>query len=206
MRARVLALVTIILGLGCGSLSAQWWGVKPRPSFHRADNDDKCGHDRDHDRGRDWRGHDRHDDDQCCDDDRRGHDRWGRGHDKDDDNCGDGGDSGTGGGATGSISGNVTGSNGAMAGWTIYLISSSNTTSTTTGTNGSYSFANLAAGTYTVCEANPSPDAEQLPANGSSSTAAPCSTGASYGFTITLAAGAASSGNNFVNGAGGIAF
>jgi len=208
MRARVLAVVTMILGLGYGSLSAQWWGSKAPQNFHHADNDDKCGHDRDR-----WgRDRDRHDNDQCCDDDHDGKrdrddDRWGRGHDHDDDKCGSSG-SGNGGGtqATGSISGAVSGSNGPVSGWTVYLISASSSTSTTTNASGAYSFANLAAGTYLVCESDPGSDQEELPANGSSASAAPCSTGAAYGFSLTLTAGGTLSGNNFVNGAGGLAF
>jgi hypothetical protein len=85
----------------------------------------------------------------------------------------------------------------------VYLTGPSSL-STTTGADGSFSFKNVAAGTYVVCEADPTPDAEQLPANGSSSNAVPCTTGAAFGYSVTLAAGGTISGLSFLNGSGGV--
>ncbi|HXQ29044.1 MAG TPA: carboxypeptidase regulatory-like domain-containing protein [Gemmatimonadales bacterium] len=169
--------------------------------------------------------HDRKDKDDCCDDDRDDHthglDRD-RGHDRDDHdaqcnaNGGKGGSgSGTGGSGSGgsgmgtgtaSISGTVSGDNGSMAGWKVYLTNSSGTTiSTTTDSTGAFSFANLAAGTYTVCEAAPAGSPEELPAEGSSASSTPCSSPyAGYGFSLTLSSGESVGGNSFFNGSGGV--
>ena len=217
MRARSLAVAMMILGVaGYSNASAQTWGGRPPVGYHRSGNDDKCRHDDDK-----WnkRGHDRHDDDRdCCDDDRRGDHgrrdrRWGwwgwgdhrdgHGNDKDDDK-----DCGAAPAASGTISGSVSGDNGAVSGWTVFLIpqGGGSGTSTTTSANGSFSFGNLAAGTYMVCESDPTPDAEQLPANCSSTTAAPCSTGAAYGYSLTISAGSILTGIDFLNGSGGVAF
>jgi hypothetical protein len=196
---------------GFGTLSSQTWGGRaPVRDVRQVKNDDKC---RDH---KGWGRHDRRDDQCCDDDDRRDHghrrwrDRWNRlfHHQdarQDDDNCStDGGDDNT----PGTVSGSVRGDNGAVSGWSVYLVAqggSSPAATSSTGSDGSYSFS-VAPGTYTVCEGDPSPDQEVLPANGSSASASPCAVGAGFGYLFTLEAGGAVAGLNFLNGSGGVAF
>lgn len=165
--------------------------------------------------------HGRKDKDDCCDDDRDAHahgvDRD-RGHDRDDHDAqctatggkggsgsGTGGSSGIGTG-TASVSGTVSGDNGATAGWKVYLINASGTAiSTTTDSSGAFSFPNLPAGSYTVCEAAPAGSPEELPASGSSASSTPCSSPyAGYGFSVTLSSGESVAGDTFFNGVGGV--
>src|SRR5262249_14966689 len=81
-----------------------------------------------------------------------------------------GGTGGTGGVQVGSVSGSVAGDNGAVSGWQIFLIAANGASqSTKTGGDGTFTFANVATGSYTVCEADPSPATEQIPAAGSAS-------------------------------------
>ncbi|HUL49899.1 MAG TPA: carboxypeptidase-like regulatory domain-containing protein [Gemmatimonadales bacterium] len=177
-----------------------------------------------------WFQHDQHDHDDC---DHRG--SWWNSrdcHDKDkhdvrpqdnnrrpDDNkkdkdChGNNGGSGgnTGGGSTGTpqpgaVSGSVAGDNGAVADWQIFLIGSTGASSSTrTAGDGTYSFTGVAPGTYMVCEADPSPAAEQIPAAGSASNSTAC-TGpyAAFGYSVTVGSGATVAGNTFFNGSGGV--
>jgi len=112
--------------------------------------------------------------------------------------------SGTGGGSAtpGSIAGTVTSDVGPIAGWSIYLIASSGTVTTTqTNASGAYSFANLQPGTYRVCEANPSPAFEALPGAATVNSTTCASPYASYGYSLTVTSGASLSGNNFQNAA-----
>ncbi|HUK21597.1 MAG TPA: carboxypeptidase-like regulatory domain-containing protein [Gemmatimonadales bacterium] len=156
-----------------------------------------CSHDKDaHDAGRqDPHGNDK---DKDCDKGKGG-------------GTGSGGTGGSAGGVGGTpqpatISGSVAGDNGAVADWQIFLISSTGASqSTKTAGDGTFSFTGVAAGTYMLCEADPSPAAEQIPAAGSASNSTAC-TGAyaAFGYSVTVAAGATSAGNSFLNGSGGV--
>jgi hypothetical protein len=230
MRARSLTVLTIILGfVAGGSLAAQARGHKPapKPSYRNVSNDDKCGHD--HER---WGRRDRRDDSQCCDDDqhdrrrygwRRWYDHWSRLlHHQDarqdaadcsgsGDDTGGGNDTGGGddGSGAGTVSGSVTGDHGGVSGWSVFLIpegGSSPSATATTGSDGSFLFEAVPAGNYTVCEADPAPDQEVLPADGSSASASPCAVGAGFGFLLTLTSGGTATGLDFLNGSGGMAF
>lgn len=191
MRARSLAAVTIILAIvGARDLSSQArssdaWSLTSNDRSNHGDQSGKC--DRDHDR-----------------------DAWGRGHDRDQDRDrhGDADDCKAAAAAgTGVISGTVTGDLGPVSGWKVYLLPTGGAAvSAVTGADGSYSFTALKAGAYLVCEGDPTPDAEELPANGSSSNSVPCSGYAPFGYSLTLANGSTLTGNNFLNGSGGVVF
>jgi hypothetical protein len=183
--------------------------------------DDKCRNDE-----RDERGHRRYWWDGSH---RRWVDMWrfGRRHDSrrgkdkdcesDNDGGGNTGGGGTGGGTggggtpdpgTGAITGSVIGDNGAIASWEVTLLDpNGRATTTRTDASGAYAFTGLMGGDYLVCEADPSPSSEQLPAEGSSSLSAPCPAPyAGFGFALTLLPAGTAAGNRFFNGDGAVGF
>jgi len=171
--------------------------------------DDKKDKQNNHDDDCDGKGDGR--DDKGRDDDRRSmlhrsdrhDDKHGKKDRDDDGQCTSGGSGGTGGGVTpGSIAGGVTDEAGPIAGWSIYLIASNGTVTTTqTNASGAYSFTNLQPGTYRVCEASPSPAFEAVPGAAATNSTPCASPYAPFGYSLTVTSGASLSGNNFQNAA-----
>ena len=180
------------------------------------------GHD-DHDRGK--KSH--HDDDQECRDDDHGgkdhhhshhgykhghydrhdsghhgklqlHFKGHEGHDDDDDNC-----NGGGGPTTGSVSGTVFNNNAPVNGFPVSLLSPNGASviaSTSTDATGAFSFAAVAPGSHLVCETDPFTDQWGHLGETKPNAGPPCPTGyAPRGYTVTVAAGANSGGNDFAN-------
>ncbi|HUL99481.1 MAG TPA: hypothetical protein VLU24_08715 [Mycobacterium sp.] len=122
---------------------------------------------------------------------------------KDRDKCADpsGGEQPT----TGTVDGTVKNNNAAVAGFSVFLLSVDGATvvgSTTTGTDGTgtFNFANVPAGSYLLCEADPFTEQWGFLGQTRPQTGPACP--ASYaplGFTVTVTAGAASSGSAFSN-------
>jgi hypothetical protein len=166
------------------------WGFLSNSGHKVADNKGKCDvKDRRLFIRRGWRRFDRH--------------HWGAfgRHDNDQD-CSTGGDSTP--AATAQISGTVMNESVAAAGYPVFLLKgdgSAVVSTTTTDVTGAYSFAAVAAGAYLVCEDNPFTEARGYLGETRPQTGGTCPGGAyaSVGFSLTVAAGATLTGNNFNN-------
>ncbi len=172
--------------------------------------------------------HDEGDRAECGDDDRDHHDYWGKrrhgrhehhwgkrghsvfsrgkhgfsghmlgGHHEDGEDCGGGTET------TGTISGAVMNDGAAASGFPVFLLNEAGTAvlaNTTTATDGSYSFAGVAAGNYLVCETDPFVAIYGFLGQTRPETGPACPVGyAPIGFLITLDGGATVGGNDFSN-------
>ncbi|HUL99482.1 MAG TPA: hypothetical protein VLU24_08720, partial [Mycobacterium sp.] len=123
-------------------------------------------------------------------------------HDDDDDDCDGGGGEPT----TGSIAGTVRNNGLGANGYPLFLLSTDGatvvaTTTTAADGTGNYTFAEVNAGTYLLCEADPFTDQWGMLSQTRPNTgpACPGTTYAPIGFAITLAGGDAQTGNDFAN-------
>ncbi len=87
-----------------------------------------------------------------------------------------------------------------LSGWTINLYNSANALIQTavTDATGNYTFPNISAGTYTVCEVNLNPSlwTQSFP---STAHNPPCSSNAQFGYSVTVGAGQTTTNLNFGN-------
>lgn len=130
------------------------------------------------------------------------HSRWGAfAHHDGDKDCGAGGDTTT---APGTISGTVMNESVGAAGYSVFLLKgdgSAVVATATTDATGAYSFAAVQVGAYLVCEDNPFTEAHTFLGETRPQTGAACPQGlyGPIGFSLTVAAGASLTGNNFSN-------
>jgi hypothetical protein len=89
-----------------------------------------------------------------------------------------------------------------LGSWTIRLYDSNDqlvTSTTTTAGSGAYSFADVAAGTYRICEVLQANWTQSAPTSGPACNQGGVTDEAPIGYTVVLAAGGTSSGSNFGN-------
>lgn len=198
MRTRYLAAVTLVFAIAACSDAASPSAMNQDALLNQAhslgDNhqtDDNCNEGwQVHGRGRHHLG-------------RRGYDRlhWGTRQVHGDNGANDTEECG-GGTATATISGTVTSDGTGAASYPVYLLSADGATvvaTTNTDATGAYSFAGVQAGTVLVCEDNPFTEARGFLAETRPNTGAVCTPAyGPLGFSLT-AAGAALTGNNFIN-------
>jgi len=145
----------------------------------------------DHDRGHDEHRHDKH----------KG--KKHHGDDDDRDECG--GNGGGGGPTTGTVSGTVMNNGAAVNAFPVFLLSANGASvvsNAATDATGAYSFAAVAPGSYLVCEADPFTPAWGMLTETRPNTGPACPSGQGYaplGFSVTVAAGATVTGNDFTN-------